>query len=133
MTPANTNSVATRESVSAPIQNGIDMSFRPRDEDPNIMPIPPRTGFKFDPRQLRDSVEAMEVAMAGSAAGVMKKGCWASCLTLERSMSDIVTGKCPRRGVIERLVLYIGLGMGGSIGHLGWIQLTRACMWYKHI
>jgi terminal uridylyltransferase len=54
MTPANTNSVATRESVSAPIQNGIDMSFRPRDEDPNIMPIPPRTGFKFDPRQLRD-------------------------------------------------------------------------------
>lgn len=54
MTTGKTASVATAESVSTPIQNGIDMSLRPRDEDPHIMPIPPKTGFKFDPRQLRD-------------------------------------------------------------------------------
>lgn len=54
MTTGKTTSVATVESVSTPIQNGIDMSLRPRDEDPNIMPVPPKIGFKFDPRQLRD-------------------------------------------------------------------------------
>ena len=48
------NSTTTVESTSGPIRNGIDMSLRPRDEDPSIMPIPPRAGFKFDPRQLRD-------------------------------------------------------------------------------
>ena len=31
-----------------------DMTVRPRDEDPNIMPIPRKPGFQFDPRQLRD-------------------------------------------------------------------------------
>ena len=31
-----------------------DMTLRPRDEDPNIMPIPRKPGFQFDPRQLRD-------------------------------------------------------------------------------
>ena len=46
--------VPTMETTTGPIQNGIDASLRPRDEDPNIMPIPPRVGFAFDPRQLRD-------------------------------------------------------------------------------
>jgi terminal uridylyltransferase len=54
MTTGKTCSVTTVEPVSAPIRNGIDMSLRPRDEDPNIIPIPPSRGFKFDPRQLRD-------------------------------------------------------------------------------
>ena len=54
MTPDKTNSVAATERTPATIQDGIDISLRPRDEDPNIMPIPPCAGFKFDPRQLRD-------------------------------------------------------------------------------
>jgi terminal uridylyltransferase len=54
MTPDKTNSVAATERTPATIQDGIDISLRPRDQDPNIMPIPPGTGFKFDPRQLRD-------------------------------------------------------------------------------
>jgi len=54
MTPDKTNSVAATERTPATIRDGIDISLRPRDEDPNIMPIPPVAGFKFDPRQLRD-------------------------------------------------------------------------------
>jgi terminal uridylyltransferase len=54
MTPDKTNSVAATERTPATIRDGVDISLRPRDEDPNIMPIPPIAGFKFDPRQLRD-------------------------------------------------------------------------------
>ena len=54
VTPDKVNSVATVETTSAPIKDGIDMSLRPRDKDRNVIPIPPSTGFKFDPRQLRD-------------------------------------------------------------------------------
>ncbi|OAP54704.1 hypothetical protein AYL99_11152 [Fonsecaea erecta] len=32
----------------------LDNSSRPRDEDPNILPIPQDSGFCFDPRQLED-------------------------------------------------------------------------------
>ncbi|KIW62518.1 hypothetical protein PV04_10685 [Phialophora macrospora] len=33
---------------------GVDDDVRPRDENPNIMPIPQKVGFQFDPRQLQD-------------------------------------------------------------------------------
>ena len=49
-----TSRVPKPELTTGPIRDGIDASLRPRDEDPNIMPIPPRVGFTFDPRQLRD-------------------------------------------------------------------------------
>jgi terminal uridylyltransferase len=54
MTTGKTSSVTTVEPIPASIRNGIDLSLRPRDEDPNIIPIPPSRGFKFDARQLRD-------------------------------------------------------------------------------
>lgn len=52
--PGNTTSVAVTESSQGAANDEYDMTLRPRDEDPNIMPIPPVTAFKFDPRQLRD-------------------------------------------------------------------------------
>ena len=54
MTTGKTTSVATLESAPAVLPNGMDICLRPRAEDPNIMPIPPKSGFRFDPRQLRD-------------------------------------------------------------------------------
>ncbi|OAL22078.1 hypothetical protein AYO22_07438 [Fonsecaea multimorphosa] len=40
--------------VPATLYPHLDSSMRPRDEDPNIMPIPRYTGFRFDPRQMED-------------------------------------------------------------------------------
>ncbi|EXJ81608.1 hypothetical protein A1O1_07673 [Capronia coronata CBS 617.96] len=40
--------------VPATLYPGVDSSQRPRDEDPQIMPIPRDFGFQFDLRQLRD-------------------------------------------------------------------------------
>ncbi|OQV03255.1 hypothetical protein CLAIMM_08321 [Cladophialophora immunda] len=40
--------------VPATLYPHLDSSRRPRDEDPNILPIPLHPGFCFDPRQLED-------------------------------------------------------------------------------
>lgn len=40
--------------VPATLLPNMDRNLRPRDEDPNIMPIPHTFGFQFDPRQLQD-------------------------------------------------------------------------------
>jgi hypothetical protein len=68
MTPDKTNSVAATERTPATIKDGIDISLRPRDEGPNIMPIPRSAGFKFDPRQLRD-IEIIRQGGNGCARG----------------------------------------------------------------
>src|SRR5436305_13033247 len=54
MTTGKTTNIATLESAPVAFPNSIDMLLRPRDEDLNIMPISLQSGFKFDPRQLRD-------------------------------------------------------------------------------
>lgn len=40
--------------VPATLYPGVKREGRPRDEDPNIMPIPQELGFEFDTRQLQD-------------------------------------------------------------------------------
>jgi terminal uridylyltransferase len=40
--------------VPSTLYPDVDDDIRPRDEDPNIMPIPRKLGFQFDPRQLQD-------------------------------------------------------------------------------
>jgi hypothetical protein len=40
--------------VPSTLYPGVGGDVRPRDEDPNIMPIPRKLGFQFDPRQLQD-------------------------------------------------------------------------------
>ncbi|EXJ69190.1 uncharacterized protein A1O5_07226 [Cladophialophora psammophila CBS 110553] len=40
--------------VPATLYPDVDSSRRPRDEDPNVMPIPRYLGFRFDPQQLAD-------------------------------------------------------------------------------
>lgn len=43
-----------RPVVPATLYPGVKREERPRDEDPNIMPIPEELGFEFDVRQLQD-------------------------------------------------------------------------------
>jgi hypothetical protein len=40
--------------VPATLYPDMDRNQRPRDEDPDVMPIPRNYGFQFDPRQLQD-------------------------------------------------------------------------------
>jgi hypothetical protein len=105
MTPDKTNSVAATERTPATIQDGIDISLRPRDEDPNIMPIPPGTGFKFDPRQLRDIAIIRQggngCARGGEAWNVEIGGEWGGggSMGAVKTSSGLVTAPVGRTGV----------------------------------
>ena len=124
MTPDKTNSVAATERTPATIQDGIDISLRPRDEDPNIMPIPPGAGFKFDPRQLRDIAIIRQggngCARGGEAWNVEIEGEWggSGIMGAVKTSSGLITapigfsGVC--RGSDER-----EYGRGDREGFLG--------------
>lgn len=45
---------APHQRVPSTLYPGVDRSARPRDEDPEIMPIPRRFGFSFDLQQMED-------------------------------------------------------------------------------
>ena len=124
MTPDKTNSVAATERTPATIQDGIDISLRPRDEDPNIMPIPPCAGFKFDPRQLRDIAIIRQggngCARGGEAWNVEIEGEWGGdgIMGVAKTSSGPVTAATGINGV------YGGgdgwkYGRGGREGFLG--------------
>lgn len=63
--------VASEESEKVPATLLPNMSTeeRPRDEDPNVMPIPRKLGFKFDVRQLRDLAVIKEGGNGCARAG----------------------------------------------------------------
>jgi terminal uridylyltransferase len=105
MTADKTNSVAATERTPATIQDGIDISLRPRDEDPNIMPIPPGKGFKFDPRQLRDIAIIRQggngCARGGEVWNVEVEGGWGGggSMGAVKTSSALVTAPIELSGV----------------------------------